>query len=234
VTGPGPATKPSALPSAGAQNPAPPAAQVRLRVVSEPPGAAVSLDGSRLSGVTPLEILLDPKATHRALVSLDGYVAQDIKLEPGKLPSELRARLEPAVPPGAVTVASSYEIDVISRGVTLARGQVSPRVSLPSGRQVLTVTSASYFLRAELTVNVPPGGEVAVDAPALGKLNIKANPDNCRVLVDGVFLDYPPILDKAVAAGSHVVAFQWPDGGKAQETVEVSAGKAAFVMGRKE
>ena len=61
-----------------------------------------------------------------------------------------------------------------------------------------------------------------------------ALPDNCQVAIDGTFVDYPPILNKAVAAGTHVVSFTWPDGKKAQESVEVTSGAAAFVTGRKD
>jgi hypothetical protein len=73
-----------------------------------------------------------------------------------------------------------------------------------------------------------------VEAPGLGKINIRANPDNCQVFIDGAFVDYPPILDKAAAAGAHAVSFRWPDGTKRQETAEVVPGGAAFVTGRKE
>ena len=58
-------------------------------------------------------------------------------------------------------------------------------------------------------------------------------PDNCQVFVDGVFLDYPPILDRPIAAGRHVVGFRWPDGSQDQEVVEVEAGSPAFVVGQK-
>jgi hypothetical protein len=111
---------------------------------------------------------------------------------------------------------------------------VAPKVSLPGGRQVLTLVSAAHFLKTEVTVTVPPGGEVAAEAPGLGKINIRANPDNCEVFIDGASVGYLPILDKPLAAGTHTVSFKWPDGAKTQETAEVSRGGAAYVTGRKE
>jgi hypothetical protein len=107
-------------------------------------------------------------------------------------------------------------------------------VSVPGGRQVLVLSAPSVFLRAEVAVEVPPRGETSVAAPALGKLNVRATPDNCQVFVDGAFVDYPPILDRPAAAGRHVVGFRWPDGSKHEETVEVRPGSPAFVVGRKE
>ena len=47
-------------------------------------------------------------------------------------------------------------------------------------------------------------------------------------------MDYPPILDKPVSAGSHTVSFKWPDGKESRDTVDVQASKVAFVVGRKE
>ncbi len=75
---------------------------------------------------------------------------------------------------------------------------------------------------------------MTVEAPGLGKLNVRASPDNCQVFVDGTFVDYPPILDRPVAAGPRVVGFKWPDGGKSEQTVEVPRNGSAFVTGRKE
>jgi hypothetical protein len=92
----------------------------------------------------------------------------------------------------------------------------------------------TYFLRQNVTVDVPrpPAGRL-VAAPASGKINIRANPDNCQVFIDGEFVEYPPILDRAIAAGEHRVGFQWPDWRRAEESVQVARGAPAYVMGPK-
>jgi hypothetical protein len=150
------------------------------------------------------------------------------------VPPEIFLKLEPAGPQGAVTIASTYPLDVVWKGRVLAKDQLSPRVSLPGGRQTLTLVSPTAFLKTDVAVSVTGGEETSLSAPGLGKLNIKALPDNCQVAIDGTFVDYPPILNKAVSAGTHVVSFTWPDGKKAQESVEVASGAAAFVTGRRE
>ena len=215
-------------------SPVPPPAKVIVPVITDPPGASVSLDGLRVKGTTPLDLTVDSSAAHRLVVSLEGYTSPETALAAGKPPGEVRLRLEPAGLLATVTVASVYPLDVSWRGRVLARAEVSPRVSVPGGRQVLSVASAAHFLRAELVVNVAPGGAATVDAPALGRVSIRANPDTCQVFIDGTFVDYPPILDKPVSAGSHTVSFKWPDGKEARETVDVQGSKVAFVVGRKE
>jgi serine/threonine protein kinase len=208
--------------------------QARIPVASDPAGAAVSVDGVRLAGATPLDVTLDPSVEHRLVVSLDGHRPKDVVLPPGKLPADVRVTLEPVGPLGSVTIASAYPLEVSWRGRVLAQEQGSPRVTLPAGRQTLNLTAPSVFLRRTLTVEVKGGGDSSLEAPGLGKLSIKANPDNCRVFIDGIFVDYPPILEKRLVAGTHTVSFRWADGGSSEETVEVSRGGIAFVSGRRD
>jgi len=205
-----------------------------VRVATRPAGAAVSLDGERVAGTTPLDVALVGDGPHRVAVSLDGYAPRESTIAAGERKATLDLELEKLAPAGAVVVRSTYPVEVSWRGRSLARGESSPRVSVPGGRQVLGLSAPSVFLRAEVAVEVPPRGETSVAAPALGKLNVRATPDNCQVFVDGAFVDYPPILDRPAAAGRHVVGFRWPDGSKHEETVEVRPGSPAFVVGRKE
>jgi predicted Ser/Thr protein kinase len=205
-----------------------------VSVRSRPPGASVTVDGEPVAGTTPLELKLDTKAAHKITLALDGYERRELSVAAGESPSDLEVALEKLPPPGEVTVVSAYPLDVFWRGRPLARGALSPRVQVPGGRQVLTLVSAPLFLRDDVTVEVAAGGEVSVEAPGTGRISVRAQPDNCKIFFDGAFVDYPPILDRPVAAGRHTVAFVWPDGGRKEETVEVSRGAPTFVVGRKE
>jgi serine/threonine-protein kinase len=141
---------------------------------------------------------------------------------------------EPVGPMGRVTVTSPYAIDVQWRDRVLARGETAAQLSLPAGKQTLTLTAPQYLLRETVTVEVRADEVAAVSAPELGRINVRANPDNCKVFIDGVFIDYPPILDRPLAAGPHAVSFEWPDGGKMREEVVVERGKPAYVTGRRD
>ncbi len=201
-----------------------------LAIRTTPAGAAITLDGAEV-GQSPLEIPIDPKGEHRLTASLDGYEPWEARIGKGERPAPLAVALQRSPPPGTVSVTSAYPLDVIYRGRTLARGESAPRVSLPGGRQVLTLVAPAVFLHSEVAVEVPPGGEARLAAPGIGRLNVRAMPDNCGVFVDGTFVDYPPILDRSIAAGRHVIGFRWPDGSRAEEAVEVEAGAPAFVVG---
>jgi len=143
------------------------------------------------------------------------------------------AEAAPSGPLGKVSVVSSYPIEVFWKGKLVGKG-TSPQLSLPAGRQVLTLVATPYFLRSNVAVNVRPQGGAGVEAPRLGKINIKASPDNCEVFIDGSFVDYPPILDRAVATGGHTVSFKWPDGTRREEQAQVDAGSPVYVIGRKD
>ena len=160
--------------------------------------------------MTPLELSFDPASEHRISFSLEGYAAQEVRTRPGSPPAALEVTLEKLVAPGSVAVASAYALDVVWRGRTLARDEASPRVQLPGGRQVLTLLSSAVFLKADVTVDVPPGARWRSKPPAWASSTCAPRPDNCEVFVNDVFVDYPPILDRPVAAGRHSVRSAGP------------------------
>jgi serine/threonine protein kinase len=139
-----------------------------------------------------------------------------------------------AVAEGKVSIISAYPVDVLWRGKALSRGQASPQVSLPAGRQVLTLVASAQGVKLNVTVDVRAGAVTGLTAPELGRISVRANPDNCQIFVDGTFLDYPPILDKPIAVGAHTVEFRWPDGARRTQTVDVAPGAPTYVMGRKD
>jgi predicted Ser/Thr protein kinase len=208
---------------------------VALPVVTEPPGASVTVDGQAVKGTTPLTVSVDPAREHQIAVRLEGHAPQEVRVAAGAAANPVRVVLDALGPQGRIAVSAAYPLDVIWRGKVLSHGQPSPEVVVPAGRQVLTLLAPTYFLRQNVTVDVPrPPAAASVAAPALGKINIRANPDNCQVFIDGEFVEYPPILDRAIAAGEHRVAFKWPDGARREESVQVARGAPAYVMGRKD
>lgn len=152
----------------------------------------------------------------------------------GARAAEVKASSEPESPPGFLAIVSSYPVDVLWRGKVLAKGQVSPRVSIAAGRQAVTLVSATYALNTSVAVDVRSGAEASLSAPPLGRISIRATPDNCEVLIDGAFLDYPPIIDRQVAAGVRSVVFKWSDGTSREQKVEVTPERLTYVTGRKD
>jgi hypothetical protein len=104
---------------------------------------------------------------------------------------------------------------------------------LPAGNQNVTLRSQTHFLDRTEALRVPEGGEVRLAAPPLGRISIRAVPDNCEILIDGRFADYPPILDLPISSGGHTVTFRWAGGAERAEQSDVPEGGIAYVTGRK-
>ena len=202
-------------PPTGAAAPLPAPAQVQVQAQSQ--------------ARTQPQTQLQPQVQSQAVVPVAGPTA----IPRAAAGSAVALPAEPAGPVGKVAVVSSYPVDVFFSGRLVGKG-TSPQVSIPAGRQLVTLVSSAYFLRATLPVTVRADAMGGVEAPRLGKINIKASPDNCQVFIDGIFVDYPPILNRAVAAGAHTVAFKWADGTRREETAEVEGTSPVYVMGRKD
>ncbi len=206
---------------------------VSLPVTSDPPGAQVLLDGNEL-GRTPLSVKYVPGQPHTLAVRLDGYEPRELALQPGSEPHELAVTLVPRGPAGSLSVSSGYPLDVLVQGRVLAKAQTEALVSLPAGRHTVTLLAPQVFLRATVPVQIRSGAATPLEAPGVGRLNVRATPDNCEVFINGTFADYPPILDRRVAAGRLSVTFKWPDGAQREQTLELRPGAIEYVSGRKD
>jgi serine/threonine protein kinase len=232
----------------------------RVAVRSRPPGAVVLLDGRDTGVRTDGEIEIPESAEQVTLafrkeghqeasrlvrMPLEGNTVS-VSLTPAQVAVSPPPGVEapeatpppqrpdaPAAASGRVSLRASYPVEVIWQGRTLVRGP-SGEMSLPVGRQTLTLVAAQHFWRSVATVDVREGATETLEAPALGKIHIRANPDNCQVYIDGTFVDYPPIMDRALTVGIHKVSFRWPDGKRTDETIEASAEAPVYVMGRKD
>ncbi|MEO8360270.1 MAG: protein kinase [Vicinamibacteria bacterium] len=206
-----------------------PGAAVEIR--SQPAGAAIRID-RKAAGVTPLKTELTTTGPHVISFSLAGYQSKDVRVDL-PIPSTLNETLSPEGPPSTLIVESGYPVTVSVDGRVIASDKPGLSATVSSGSHDVVIESAAVFLRRKETVQLGAGGSFTLKAPGTGKIGVRANPDNCKVFVDGVFVDYPPILDRVIAAGNHVVSFEWPDGSKSEEKVEVQAGRPSYVMGHK-
>ncbi|MBK5255714.1 MAG: serine/threonine protein kinase [Vicinamibacteria bacterium] len=206
-----------------------PKAMVEIR--TQPKGASVLLDRKAI-GVTPLRIEIASNTAHAISLSLSGYQSKDLKIAP-PIPSSVDTTLQPVGPPSSLIVESAYPVTISVSGRVIASNKPGISTTLPSGDYEIVVESSSLFLNHRESVHLDAGGAFAYRAPGTGKVGVRAAPDNCKVFVDGVFVDYPPIIDRTIVAGDHVVSFEWPDGAKAQQRVQIREGRPSYVMGRK-
>ena len=230
------ARAPVAKPGTSSTAPPPaarPVNRMTIKVTSDPAGASLAMDGQPV-GVTPTSLSFDPSTPPRLTFTREGFHTREVRLDGNNIPAEVRVGLETSGPHGTVALSSSYPVDVVWRGRQLATAEASKSFELPAGEHALTIVSKENFLRATLTVEVRGGETIPLTPPVLGRVNIRANPDNCQVFIDGTFVDYPPILNRPLAGGAHTVSFRWSDGVSRDEAVQVTPGSPAYVMGRRD
>ncbi len=225
---PAPHPPPSSVPPV---RPAVVVPKTTIMIRSQPAGASIRLDRKTV-GITPLQTEVTSNKAHSITLSLRGYQSRDIRIE-APIPSSVEATLLPDGPPASLVVESAYPVTVSVSGRVIATEKPGVTATLPAGTHEVLIESASVFMKHRETVQLEAGGSFIVRAPGAGKLGVRASPDNCKVFVDGVFVDYPPIIDRTIAAGKHSVTFEWPDGKRAEEKVQIQAGKPSYVMGRK-
>jgi hypothetical protein len=202
-----------------------------LEIRSQPAGAAIKID-KRSVGFTPFRAEVESNLPHSVSFSLPGYELKEVRVDP-PLPPSLEASLVREGPPGTLVVESPYPLTVTVSGRVLASERSSLNATLPAGTYEVLLESAAVFLKRRETIQIEGGGSATIKTPPTGKIGVRATPDNCKIFLNGVFVDYPPILDRNIVAGPHVVTFEWPDGAKVEERVQIQAGKPSYVMGRK-
>lgn len=206
----------------------PPAAPSHpIKVESQPAGATILLDGESL-GKTPSVIKISDDKQHEVSLQLDGYqpVKQTVD---AKSPQALTLSLEPVIVKGYVKYSGQYPVTIFSEGKALHGNPVE----LDPGTYTLSFRARKQaVLRFSQKVQVKPGETVTVKGPAMGSITIKAQPSNCKISVDGEFVDVAPISNLAIQAGKHTILFNWEKLGKTlNKDVNISAGGPQSVTG---
>ena len=195
-----------------------PAVPVKLTITSAPGGAAIGLGGRDTGLVTPAEIELDPGQTEDATrhileLTLAGYDRVRWSFRLVELSDEQRAGLHfplvSSAPPGLLTVNAPYPVSIEIGGRRhgpFTRGEVP----VVAGRHKVVLVAEDVFLRQTSDVEIGSGERKSLRTPKAVAVNITANPANCEVSVDGVFVDSTPINDRRMVIGSHNFSFYWP------------------------
>jgi predicted Ser/Thr protein kinase len=221
--------------------PAAPAAagKVLVKILSEPTGAHIALNGVETGRITPSEVEVDtgrlPRVTLTrrssqpvtAQLTSDDVTKRTVLL---RLDSAVADRPGPAAPPVAapettthVKITGDYPFEIVENGRVISPSAPSHDVAV-KGRPRLYIRNPTYFLNQP--VQVDGAKEFEWTAPALGKLLLIAR-DTCTVTIEGQNLNEPPIT-ATMAAGTHVAEVAC-DGQTRRETFSISAGETRKV-----
>ena len=203
-----------------------------LELSSVPEGAEVRLDGEAVDGVTPLRLEISDD-DHQIVLSKAEYRSRTIEMAAGQpLPKE-PFLLTPLGRPGTFVVEAPYPV-AIHRGERVAApASTSASTTLRPGRYTLRLVAPDVFLSRSVEVTIDEGATTVHRAPALGKVNVRANPGNCSVSIDGMPAGAPPFMNRDIVTGRHEFRFVWPGDVQDVQSVTVEAGKPTYVIGQR-
>jgi serine/threonine protein kinase len=195
-----------------------PSSELVFTVASEPPGAAITVDG-RDEGVTPVDLQLRVGERYDIRLALAGYRTRTIEdFEPtAEGERVLSYPLERLPPPGTLAVQGSFEfaLEVDGRRVT---GQPS----LSPGTHQVRILAPSVYYSDTRQVEVKSGETTTVRLPPTVSVRIAAVPANAKVVVDdqaGRATEVP--FDLVVVQGSqHRLRFEWPNGDTRERQIQ--------------
>ncbi|HKB08700.1 MAG TPA: serine/threonine-protein kinase [Candidatus Polarisedimenticolia bacterium] len=210
--------------------------QEEVMIASEPPGARIRLNGHDTGKQTPAVLALDGCEERTLELTREGYRAWKATYAPEDrfdvmLESLKKVRLE-EVPAGHLRIRKppEYDLDIYAGDKKI--GKAGELLTLPEGKYALTFRSDKVFVKETAQVSVEGDKEISpvITFPALGTLTVQAQPSNCKVFVDGVYVDVTPVLELPIASGGHRVKVIFvPNGAEQEVAVAVSGGKNALV-----
>jgi len=135
--------------------------------------------------------------------------------EPGQLPTETPVQ-QPAATEGIISYQGPHPVSIYNQKKLVLNTASSPTMNLPPGQYTFTLvgTPPKAIIRDVRKVEVKAGETTVIQAPAMASLSINARPGNCKIYIDGIYIDFPPIFNLPVQAGDHQIRVVWEKQGK--------------------
>lgn len=208
-----------------------------VRIGSDPPGARIYLDSRNTRKKTPATVTMKACAERTIQLRREGYrewkATYDSETDFDQMMTGLeQVPLDP-IPSGEVLVdrPPEYSVEIFKGKRRL--GRAGKPFSLLEGKYTLTFRNDKHFMSKKLQVTVQGGktNTPLVSFPGLGSLTVHAQPSNCKVYIDGAYVDVTPLIDLPIAAGGHRVKVVFvPNGSSREIAVAIDAGQNERVV----
>jgi len=195
----------------------------RMIVLTDPPGARVSVDG-QARGSSPLTLGELLPGEHRVSVSTEfGSAERTVTAEAGESAS-LMFSLPKAASPAAGWLAVSAPFDVhVMEGDAVIGESRSTRIMMSAGHHEVALVNEALQFQETRSVELSAGKTLAIRLdPPKAAVSANARPW-ADVLVDGVAVGQTPISNLPLAIGQHEVVFLNPDLGERRQKIVVTA-----------
>jgi len=196
----------------------------RVKLVSDPEGARIQVNGQD-AGVTPADVALADLRGGKVRLSKRGYRAADVRASSSQVESGVvLMKLVPEPTGISIALSGSYPFEVWDGSRRISPASMRHDLAVESAR-TLRLRAPDVLLDAPLRVDGAIGGRVSAAAPALGRLTLRTTLETCKVVIGGRDFGYPPLNAQPVAAGSYELQLRCPDGTIRSSRVSVTAGE---------
>jgi len=204
-----------------------PPAVGRLEIVSDPPGAQVTVDGVA-RGAAPLAVGSLPAGEHTVTIAQNGAMLhRKVTVAAGATASVVASGIAGAGAAGWVSINAPFDMNVLERGSQI--GTTASRIMVPAGPHRFDLVNSDLEYTTTISVTVGAGATAtATVTPPIGSLSVNALPW-ADVFVDGKPAGTTPLGNLAVPVGSHEVIWRHPQFGERRRTVTVKPNTPARV-----
>lgn len=216
-----------------------PMGATRLRLVSEPPGASILIDGLGVGAVTPHWIEQPPIGrSFEVELRLDGYRPRSEKLRLGPAEGDRRERFELTAQQGVLEVSSDPPgAQIYIDGERSGQRTPATLEGFPAGRPVQIGLRAKGRIAQQAAVLVPDRGTQALrltlpvdrDQIPSGAVQVSSRPSGCPVALDGSPVGVTPTVDLPARPGTREVSVRCDNHAPEVRLVTVMSGQTSKV-----
>jgi hypothetical protein len=195
----------------------------RVSVVTDPPGARVTVDG-RLRGTSPITVADLTAEDHKVTVTSDaGSVERTVTVAAGTTASVMFSLPKASGPVGGwLALSSPFDVEVVEQEDVIGASGTN-RIMLAAGRHDIMLTNRSLGYQEARKIDVTAGKTttVRIDPPKVS-VSVNARPW-AEILLDGASIGQTPIANMLVTVGPHEMVFRHPQFAERKQTIVVTA-----------
>jgi hypothetical protein len=195
----------------------------RVSIVTDPPGARVSVDG-KPQGTSPITVEELTAASHKITATNEaGSVERLVTVPAGGTASVMFSLPRVSGPVGGwLAVAAPFDVEVGERDDVIGASGTN-KVMLAAGRHEITLANRTLGYREARTIDIAAGKTMTMRIdPPKATVSVNARPW-ADVTFDGNSLGQTPIANMLMTIGSHDVIFRHPQFGERRQTVVVTS-----------
>jgi hypothetical protein len=195
----------------------------RVSIVTDPPGARVTVDGQP-RGISPVIVSDLPPQEHRIVATSDaGSAEQTVTVTAGATTAVMFSLPRVSGPVGGwLAISAPFEVEVVERGDVVGASGTN-RIMLAAGRHDIVLRSNSLGYQEAQRIDVVAGQTTTLRVePPKVSVSVNARPW-AEVLLDGTSIGQTPIANLLVTVGPHEMVFRHPQLAERRQTVMVTA-----------